>query len=136
MDRLEAMMRLVNETGIARLDITEGDTRIRLTGASPAAAAAAVVAAPASEPEAAPSDVAVAAILSGTVYLAPAPDADPFVAPGDRVEAGQTVALVEAMKTLTPVTAPRAGTIARRLVEDGQPVEAGQPLFALGAPTA
>jgi acetyl-CoA carboxylase biotin carboxyl carrier protein len=69
--------------------------------------------------------------MVGTVYRAPEPDADPFVEVGSTVSEGQTVMIVEAMKTMNHIPSPRAGTITQILVEDGQPVEYGEPLVVI-----
>ncbi|WP_165494996.1 acetyl-CoA carboxylase biotin carboxyl carrier protein [Actinomadura roseirufa] len=103
-------------------------------GAVPAQGAAAVAISAAAVPvaeEEEPAGVEVTAPLVGTFYRAPSPDAPPFVEVGDMVEAGRQVAIVEAMKLMNAVTAERSGRVARVLVEDGKPVEYGQPLFLL-----
>ena len=92
--------------------------------ASPAAAPAAI-----EDPAQAPG--AVTSPMVGTIYLSPEPDAKPFVAVGDRVAAGQTLLIVEAMKTMNQIPAPRAGVVKRILVEDGAPVEYGAPLMII-----
>jgi len=104
----------------------------------PAAAAAPVPAAPPPAAEAAPVDVAddlakhpgaVASPMVGTVYLQPEPGSDPFVKVGDAVTEGQTLMIIEAMKTMNQIPSPRAGTVKRILVEDGAPAEFGAPLM-------
>ncbi|WP_445943755.1 acetyl-CoA carboxylase biotin carboxyl carrier protein [Roseicyclus sp.] len=92
--------------------------------ASPAAAPVAI-----EDPAQAPG--AVTSPMVGTIYLSPEPDAKPFVAVGDRVAAGQTLLIVEAMKTMNQIPAPRAGVVKRILVEDGAPVEYGAPLMII-----
>lgn len=95
--------------------------------------------APAPGPAAAPVAVedpaqapgAVTSPMVGTIYLSPEPDSKPFVAVGDRVNAGQTLLIVEAMKTMNQIPAPRAGVVKRILVEDGAPVEYGAPLMII-----
>jgi acetyl-CoA carboxylase biotin carboxyl carrier protein len=69
--------------------------------------------------------------MVGAVYLSPQPGAEPFVKPGDKVTEGQTVLIVEAMKTMNPIPSPRAGTVVEILVSDGQPVEYGEGLLVL-----
>ena len=69
--------------------------------------------------------------MVGTVYLSPQPGADVFIKVGDKVAAGQTLLIVEAMKTMNPIPSPRAGTVLEILVEDSQPVEFGEPLVVL-----
>ncbi len=95
--------------------------------AAPAATAATPVAAPTEDPAQNPN--AVTSPMVGTVYLAPEPTAAPFVKVGDQVSEGQTVIIVEAMKTMNQIPAPRAGTVKRILVEDKQAVEFGAPLI-------
>ena len=92
--------------------------------ASPAAAPVAI-----EDPAQAPG--AVTSPMVGTIYLSPEPDSKPFVAVGDRVAAGQTLLIVEAMKTMNQIPAPRAGVVKRILVEDGAPVEYGAPLMII-----
>ena len=92
--------------------------------ASPAAAPVAI-----EDPAQAPG--AVTSPMVGTIYLSPEPDAKPFVAVGDRVAAGQTLLIVEAMKSMNQIPAPRAGVVKRILVEDGAPVEYGAPLMII-----
>jgi acetyl-CoA carboxylase biotin carboxyl carrier protein len=91
---------------------------------SPPAAAPAAAAAPA-------RGESVKSPMVGTVYLQPQPGADAFIKVGDKVAAGQTLLIVEAMKTMNPIPAPRAGTVLEILVEDSQPVEFGEPLVVL-----
>ncbi|MBS0480044.1 MAG: acetyl-CoA carboxylase biotin carboxyl carrier protein, partial [Proteobacteria bacterium] len=99
--------------------------------AAPAPAPAAS-AAPATESAAAPSTAnAVKSPMVGTAYLAPNPEAKPFVAIGQKVAAGDTLLIIEAMKVMNPITAPAAGTVAAILVDSGQPVEFDQPLVVV-----
>ncbi len=110
-----------------------------VTQAAPAPAPVAAAAAPASAAPAAPSAAAdpaedpgvVPSPMVGTAYLSPEPDTPAFVKVGDPVTEGQTVLIIEAMKTMNQIAAPRAGRIKRLLVADGQPVEFGAPLFIL-----
>ncbi|MBM3569802.1 MAG: acetyl-CoA carboxylase biotin carboxyl carrier protein, partial [Alphaproteobacteria bacterium] len=99
-----------------------------------AAAAPQAAAAPAAAPAPADDDLenAVVSPMVGTVYLAPEPGAAHFVKAGDRVSKGQTLLIVEAMKTMNPIPAPHDGTVKKVLVGDGAPVEYGQPLVVLG----
>lgn len=136
---------LLNETGLTEIEWSEGPLKVRVTkGGTPvyaaapvaAAAAAAAVAASGGAPAAAGSDEAshpgaVKSPMVGTVYVAAEPGAAPFVKVGDSVNAGQTVLIVEAMKTMNPITAPKGGRIARILIENQQPVEFGQPLLII-----
>lgn len=101
--------------------------------AAPAAAPAApapTAATPSAEPAAVPAN-AVTCPMVGTVYLSAEPGAKPFVAVGDKVKKGETLMLVEAMKTFNPVEAPAAGTVKEILASDGQPVEFGEPLIVI-----
>ena len=96
---------------------------------APAVLAAPVAAAPAAAEDPARHPGAVASPMVGTVYLAAEPGATPFVAVGDAVKEGQTLLIVEAMKTMNHIPAPKSGTVKRILVEDGSPVEYGAPLM-------
>ncbi|MCI3135668.1 acetyl-CoA carboxylase biotin carboxyl carrier protein, partial [Phenylobacterium aquaticum] len=99
------------------------------------AAPAPVAAAAAPAAEAAPAAVSGDAVKSpmvGTIYLQPQPEAPPFVKVGDSVTAGQTLMIVEAMKTMNPIPSPKAGKVIEILVNDGQPVEFGEPLIVIG----
>ena len=93
--------------------------------------AAAAPAADTPAPSAAVRGDAVKSPMVGTVYLQPSPDAPKFVKVGDTVTAGQTLMIVEAMKTMNPIPAPKAGKVVEVLVEDGQPVEFGEPLVVI-----
>ena len=136
---------LLNETGLGEIEIERGELRVRVArGGSyepysmiaapppahqaPPAPAAAAAATPA--PAQSRGD-AVKSPMVGTAYLQPNPDAEPFVRPGSQVAAGQTLLIIEAMKTMNPVPAPKAGRVVEILVEDGQPVEFGQPLVVI-----
>jgi acetyl-CoA carboxylase biotin carboxyl carrier protein len=100
-----------------------------------AAPAAAPVAAPAAETapagETKSAAGAVTSPMVGTAYLRPSPDADAFKNVGDAVKEGETILLVEAMKTFNPITAPKSGTLTEMLVDDAQPVEYGEALFVI-----
>lgn len=135
---------LLNETGLTEIEWSEGPLKVRVTkGGTPvyaaapvaAAAAAAAVAAAGGAPAAGADDAshpgAVKSPMVGTVYTAPEPGAATFVKVGDSVNAGQTVLIVEAMKTMNPITAPKGGRVARILIENQQPVEFGQPLLII-----
>lgn len=134
---------LLNETGLTEIEWSEGPLKVRVTkGAAPvyaaapvaAAAAAAAVAATGGAPavsDEASHPGAVKSPMVGTVYVAAEPGAAPFVKVGDSVNAGQTVLIVEAMKTMNPITAPKGGRVARILIENQQPVEFGQPLLII-----
>jgi acetyl-CoA carboxylase biotin carboxyl carrier protein len=138
---------ILNDTGLTEIEVERGDLRIKVarTVTQAAAFAPTMMAAPALVPAAAASAASVAAPASelpegdvvnspmvGTVYLQPQPGAPPFVRPGDTVTEGQTLLIVEAMKTMNPIPAPRAGRLIEMLVADGQPVEFGEPLAVIG----
>ena len=129
---------LLHETGLDEIEFADGDRRIRVARysrptepapAQPDPGAAAEGANPA-PPAFAPENT-VAAPMVGTVYVAPEPGAAPFVRPGDTVSEGDTLLLIEAMKTFNPIRAPRAGRVARVLVADSAPVEYGEALIVL-----
>jgi len=136
---------ILTETGLSEIEVEHAGLKIRvaktLTAApihvaapGPVAVAAPnpVAAAPGPVAESAPAPLAsgdsVKSPMVGTIYLQPNPGADPFVNVGDTVQAGQTLFIVEAMKTMNPIPAPKAGKIVQILVEDAQPVEFGEPL--------
>jgi acetyl-CoA carboxylase biotin carboxyl carrier protein len=137
---------ILTETGLSEIEVEHAGLKIRvaktLTAAPMAyAAAPALLAAPAAAAPAVGVEPAVPARASGdevkspmvgSVYLQPEPGADPFVKVGDTVAAGQTLMIIEAMKTMNPIPAPKAGKIVAILVEDGQPVEFGEPLAVIG----
>ena len=136
------LAQLLDETRLTELEYSTDSWRIRVARHPGAAQVAQTVSAPATEPVAAPAATAEAppdashpgAVISpmvGTVYLAPEPSAAPFVQVGDQVEQGATLLIVEAMKVMNPVIAPRAGRVARVLVENGAPVEYGAALMIL-----
>jgi len=134
---------VLNQTGLTEIEVERGDLKIRVartqttsvySAPPPAVAAAPTPESPAIAPPTAakaPGD-AVKSPMVGTVYLQSQPGAPPFVKPGDRVSQGQTLLLVEAMKTMNPIVAPRDGVLLELLVADGQPVEYGEPLAVIG----
>lgn len=137
---------ILKDTGLTEIEVETGGLKIRvareLTAAAPAAvyqtvASAPAPAAPAAAPvaaEAAPAAAAgdkVKSPMVGTVYLSPQPGADTFVKVGQSVAEGQTLLIVEAMKTMNPIPSPRAGKIVEILVSDAQPVEFGEPLVII-----
>ncbi|MBV8193180.1 MAG: acetyl-CoA carboxylase biotin carboxyl carrier protein [Alphaproteobacteria bacterium] len=135
------LAQILHETQLGEIELADGARRIRV--ARPAitvAPAAAMVAAAAHPPAAAATPAsagndaakhpgAVTSPIVGTAYLAPEPGKPNFVAVGDKVTAGQTLLIIEAMKTFNPIKAPKAGTVMRILVENAQPVEYGEPLM-------
>lgn len=143
-DLIRRLAELLKETGLGEIEYSEGERRVRVampsTGsvvaaaAVPAAAAAAPPAAAAPAPSSTTSGVPNGAVTSpmvGTAYLAPEPNAPAFVKPGDKVREGQTVLIIEAMKVMNAIRAPRAGTVTRVLVTNGAPVEYGEPLLII-----
>ena len=147
--KLKTLIELVETSGIAELEIQEGEERVRITrtGAAPPPTmmfqAAPQVAAPVAPVAAVPlpADVATPPVeeghavkspMVGTFYRAASPGATPFVEVGDTVAAGDTLCIVEAMKLMNEIESDASGTIKAILVENGQPVEFGQPLFLLG----
>lgn len=137
-DLIRDLAKLLTETGLSEIEIEHEGLRVRVgRAAAPVALTAApaplaVAAAPAPGPaEMAAHPGAVTSPMVGTVYRAAAPGEAPFVEPGQTVRAGQTLLIVEAMKTMNQIPAPRAGVVRQILVEDGQPVEYGEPLLIL-----
>ncbi|HHQ42667.1 MAG TPA: acetyl-CoA carboxylase biotin carboxyl carrier protein [Chromatiales bacterium] len=155
--KIKKLIELLEESGIAEIEIREGEESVRISRhshvapppapvpaapppapapAAPAPAEPAPAEAPAPAPaaeggEAIPEGHVVTAPMVGTFYRAPAPGARPFVEVGQRVEVGDTLCIIEAMKMLNQIEADKAGVIAAILVENGQPVEYGQPLFVI-----
>jgi acetyl-CoA carboxylase biotin carboxyl carrier protein len=147
--KLKKLIDLVQESGIAELEITEGEEKVKIVkggavtlGAAPpmalaAAPAAALpapgaMAAPAAEADAAQEGHVVKAPMVGTFYRSPSPDAKAFVEVGQAVKEGDTICIIEAMKLMNEIEADASGVVKAILVENGQPVEYGQPLFILG----
>ena len=139
-DLIRSLAALLDEAGLNEIEYAIGDRRIRVarsgpgaalpfTGASPAAVPAQPAAVAAEEPTA--HQGAVTAPMVGTVYLAPQPDAPPFVRLGDAVKEGQPLLIIEAMKVMNQIHAHRAGHIAEILVADTQPVEYGALLMLI-----
>jgi acetyl-CoA carboxylase biotin carboxyl carrier protein len=135
---IEELTRLLDETGLTEIEIEQDGKRVRVARAATAAAAPAAVrveVAPKAAVEAAavPLDFSkhpgvVISPMVGTAYGAPEPGAKPFIDIGSKVKAGDTLLIIEAMKTMNQIPAPRAGTVIQILFEDGQPVEFGEPL--------
>jgi acetyl-CoA carboxylase biotin carboxyl carrier protein len=153
--KLKTLIDLVSESGISELEVTEGEGKVRIVknappvyvqspaaqyapqipmGAPvhPAGVAEGAAAAPATPVAAAPQGHVVTSPMVGTFYRAPSPGADPFVQVGDTVKEGQTICIIEAMKLLNEIESDLAGVIKEILVENGQAVEYGQPLFVIG----
>jgi acetyl-CoA carboxylase biotin carboxyl carrier protein len=132
---IRKLAKLLKETGLTEIEFETDDARIRVNagGTGPAVVAAPVMAAIAA-PAAAegPAAGSVSSPMVGTAYLSPEPNAGAFVKIGDSVAKGQTILIIEAMKVMNPIPAPHAGTVTQILVQDGQPVEFGEPLMVIG----
>ena len=139
--QLERLLAFMSEHGLEEFEYAHGDLRIRLKKAGTPAnsppqralpeAAPAPVPPEAKEPEPAEEKHLIKSPIVGTYYAGPNPESGPFVRVGDMVEAGQTVCIIEAMKLMNEIEADISGEVARVLVENAQPVEYGEPLFAL-----
>ena len=150
--KLKTLIDLVAESSIAELEVTEGESKVRIVKSSPppqnqvvmmqpsamphpgnaAPAAPAPVAQPVADAPAEPQGHIVKSPMVGTFYRASSPGASPFVEVGSSVKAGDTICIIEAMKLLNEIDADASGVIKAILVENGQPVEYGQPLFVIG----
>lgn len=140
---VKELAQVLDETRLTEIEVQDGERRIRVarsvTVSAVTAAAPAAVSAPAAPVAAAPVTPAVAAAdpgavkspMVGTVYLSPEPGAPNFVAVGKAVKAGDTLVIIEAMKVMNPITAPKAGTVTAVLVQNEQPVEYDTPLVVL-----
>ncbi|EHH1048875.1 acetyl-CoA carboxylase, biotin carboxyl carrier protein [Vibrio parahaemolyticus] len=148
--KIKKLIELVEESGIAELEISEGEESVRISrhgtaapapvhyAAAPVAAPAPVAAAPVAEAPAAEAPTAavpaghqVLSPMVGTFYRSPSPDAKAFVEVGQKVNAGDTLCIVEAMKMMNQIEADKSGVVTAILVEDGQPVEFDQPLVVI-----
>jgi len=149
--KLKKLIDLVQDSGIAELEITEGEEKVRITSvmaghqtvyasmpqmpapgmAVPAAPAAAPATAQAAEP-AQPEGNVVKSPMVGTFYRSPSPNAKAFVEVGQSVKVGDTLCIIEAMKLMNEIESDVAGVVKDILIENGQPVEYGQPLFIIG----
>jgi len=149
-DAIRALAQILRDTDLSEIELADGESRLRVSRSAPppapvvqyAAAPAPLPSAPAAAPVAAAAPAAVAEVTAstagaitspmvGVAYLAPEPGAAPFITLGAKVAAGQTVLLIEAMKTFNQIKAPKAGTVTRILVESGSPVEYGAPLLVV-----
>jgi len=142
---IRELARILRETDLTEIELVEADSRIRVARqisvqavaqlAPGVAQAAAPATAPATMPAPAeaegPHPGTVTSPMVGVAYLAPEPGAPPFITVGARVAQGQTLLLIEAMKTFNQIRAPKAGTVTRILVESGSPVEYGEPLLVV-----
>jgi acetyl-CoA carboxylase biotin carboxyl carrier protein len=138
---------ILNDTNLTEIEVELDDLKVRVSRQAPAVhavaaptpayaaplplPAAAPVASPAGGAPAEASKNAVPSPMVGTAYLAPSPDAKPFVEVGQAVKEGQTLLIIEAMKTMNQIPSPRSGTVTAILVEDAQPVEYGMPLVVI-----
>jgi acetyl-CoA carboxylase biotin carboxyl carrier protein len=142
-DLIRELARLLEETGLSEIEYEQGGARVRVAREiatvahartpppSIAEAADTITITPAALLDPAKHPGVVASPMVGTAYLAPEPGARPFVDIGSRVAQGETLLIVEAMKTMNQIPAPRAGTVIQILIEDGQPVEFGEPLMII-----
>lgn len=150
--KLKKLIDLVEESGIAELEVTEGEEKVRITrvnnnmpafihqapmqyqlpAAAPAAAPVAAAAAPAESGSDLPAGHVVKSPMVGTFYRSPSPGATSFVEVGQTVNVGDTLCIIEAMKLLNEIESEYAGTVKAILVDNGQPVEYGEPLFIIG----
>ena len=121
---------LLDETGLTEIEVADGDKRLRVSRGAVATAVAAPMVAPAADP-AQLGGTPVTSPMVGTAYLAAEPGAPPFVRPGDHVVEGQTILIIEAMKVMNPIRAPRSGAVKAVVVTDAQPVEYGEVLMVL-----
>jgi len=157
LDKIQRLLEIVADSGMAEVKVEEGDFKLTVratpkveansgpmmmappqaapppvASAAPAAAPASSPASEAAEPGSGADESLVLAPIVGTFYAAPSPDADPFVTVGDRVEVGQTLCIIEAMKLMNEIQAEEAGTVKQVLVQNAEPVEYDQPLFVIG----
>ena len=144
-DLIRELTKLLDETGLTEIEIEQDGQRVRVARSAIAAAPtshAASASAPAAASQAVTESIAAPLDLSkhpgvvtspmvGTAYVAPEPGARPFVEVGSKVNAGDTLLIIEAMKTMNQIPAPRAGTVMQILFEDGQPVEFGESLMII-----
>jgi len=145
--KLKKLIDLVQESGIAELEITEGEEKVKIVKGGAVSVSAAAPVSPPAAPEPRPAAPAapasaevpagqeghvVKAPMVGTFYRSPSPDAKPFVEVGQAVKEGETICIIEAMKLMNEIEADASGAVKAILVENGQPVEYGQPLFILG----
>lgn len=142
-DVIRDLATLLNETDLTEIEVEDGDKKIRVArnintvttvAAAPAAATPAAVASVTADitaPEDKDHPGAVTSPMVGTVYTAPDPDSDDFIKVGDKVSAGQTLLIVEAMKVMNHIHAPKAGTVTGIMVENAQPVEFGDVLVII-----
>lgn len=144
---VEDLAKILNETDLTEIEVEHGDMRVRVSRepaqqfvsqsvapapapiAAPAAAASSAAGAEASPKAASGSEVP--SPMVGTAYMSPSPDASPFIEVGSKIAEGDTLLIIEAMKTMNQIPATRSGTVTAILVNDGEPVEFGQPLVTI-----
>lgn len=148
MRKIKKLIELIQSTGVAEIEIREGEESVRITREvakatpmfmqSPPVMPSSVPAPPEAKPEGQPSLAhtspekhTIKAPMVGTVYLSPSPGAKPFIEIGQTVKAGEVICLIEAMKMFNQIEADKAGTVTARLVDNGTPVEFNQPLFVI-----
>lgn len=157
LDKIQRLLELVADSGLAEVKVEEGDFKLTVRAKAPEkaapalpplmyapppaappaalpavpAAAVSVASDPAAEPGSGDTEALVLAPIVGTYYSAGSPDADPFVRVGDRVEVGQALCIIEAMKLMNEIQSEVAGTVAQILVQNSNPVEYDQPLFVI-----
>jgi acetyl-CoA carboxylase biotin carboxyl carrier protein len=147
--KIKKLIELLEESGLAEIEITEGEESVRIArvshgpavvshsmpfhapAAAPAPVPAQAAAAPAAEAPTARDENLVTAPMVGTFYASPAPGAKPFVEVGQEVRVGQVLCIIEAMKMMNQIESERAGKVVAVLAKNGEPVEFGQPLFAI-----
>ena len=135
-DLIRELAELLEETGLTEIEIERDGMRVRAGRAESSKAQNPPAAAATLAPSTAPSDPAkhpgiVSSPMVGTAYLSPEPGAKPFVDIGSQVKAGETLLIIEAMKTMNQIPAPRAGTVTHIFIEDGHPLEFGAPLMII-----
>jgi acetyl-CoA carboxylase biotin carboxyl carrier protein len=134
---IRKLAKLLDETNLGEIEMADGDRRIKVARpivAAPTAVPVPVATVPVAVTAPVANDIskhpgAVKSPMVGTAYLSPEPGKPMFVSIGDKVTAGQTLLIIEAMKTFNPIKAPKAGTVAQVLIDNAQPVEFGQPLM-------
>jgi acetyl-CoA carboxylase biotin carboxyl carrier protein len=143
--KVKALIELVQSSGIAELEITEGEERVRINRYSPGGAPAPIMMQQIPQAQAMVAAAPIAAVaepveeghivkspMVGTFYRSPSPGSPSFIEVGQTVSEGQTLCIIEAMKLLNEIESDAAGVVKKILVENGQPVEYGQPLFVIG----
>ena len=135
---VRALAALLDETGLTEIEVEQGGLRVRVARQHAAQPAHPAVTVPLTAAASLPAGVdpaqhpgVVTSPMVGTAYRSPEPGAKPFIEVGSKVSVGQTLLIIEAMKTMNQIPSPRAGTVTQILVEDGQPVEFGEPLVII-----